>query len=122
MRTGLCLALACIACVRYVPRPLNPASHPTGLLRRDLHDSALVAGVTRHAGPPEENRWPDRQLAVAALRFRADLRRLRAEWRAAKAAVRTAGERRAIGGEGEVERRVGGREEGSPWVVEVAAL
>jgi cobalt-zinc-cadmium efflux system outer membrane protein len=122
IRTGLCLALVCTGCVRYVPRPLDPASHPAEALRRDLRDSSMLAAVTRHAGAPEGNRWTDRQLAVAALRYRADLRRRRAEWRAATAAVRTAGERRGIGVQGDVERRVSGREEGSPWVVELGGL
>jgi cobalt-zinc-cadmium efflux system outer membrane protein len=121
-RVGLCLALACVACVRYEPRPLDPARHPGEVRSRNLADSALLAGVARYAGRPEGARWTDRQLAVAALRLRADLRRLRAEWRAAGAAVRTAGERRRPGIQGELERRVGGREEGSPWVVAVTGL
>jgi outer membrane protein, heavy metal efflux system len=121
-RFGPCLALACIACVRYEPRPLDPARHPAAVRGRDLGDSAIVAGVARYAGRPEGTRWTDRQLAVAALELRADLRRLRAEWRAARAAVRTAGERPRPGVEGDLERRVGGRDEGGPWVVAVAGI
>ena len=78
IRFGLCLALACISCVKYEPRPLDPARHPAEVRTRDLADSALVAGVARYAGRPEGRRWTDRQLAVAALRLRADLRRLAA--------------------------------------------
>jgi outer membrane protein TolC len=78
--------------------------------------------VARHAGRPEPARWTDRQLAVAALLLRSDLRRLRAEWTAAQAAVRTAGERPGIGVQGEVERRVSGRDEGSPWVVALGGM
>ncbi len=122
IRTGLCLALACTACVRYEPRPLDVALHPAEVLRRDLSDSALTAVVTRYAGAPERGRWTDRQLAVAALALRSDLRRLRAEWRGAAAAVRTAGERPGIGVQGEVERRVSGRDEGSDWVVGLSGL
>lgn len=122
IRYGLCLVLACAACVRYQPRPLDPGAHPAAVLRRDLGDSALVAAVARFADRPEANRWTDRQLALAALRLRSDLRRLRAEWRAAAAAVRTARQRPGIGVQGDVERRVGGRHEGSPWVVELAGL
>ena len=121
-RLGLCLAVACMACVRYEPRPLDPARHPAEVRSRDLADSGLVAGVARYAGRPEGRRWTDRQLALAALRLRADLRRLRAEWRAAGAAVRSAGERPRPGVQGDVERRVGGRDEGSPWVVAVAGM
>lgn len=122
IRTGLCLALVCVACVRYEARPLDPASHPTAVRARDLGDSTLVAGVTRYAGAPHGGRWTDRQLAVAAMYLRSDLRRLRAEWRAARAAVRTAGERPRPGVQGELERRVGGSDEGSPWVAAVSGL
>jgi outer membrane protein, heavy metal efflux system len=122
IRAGLCLALACGACVRYHPRPIDPVTHTTDVFRRDLADSSLVATVTRLAGPPQTNRWTDRQLALAGLTLRSDLRRLRAEWRAAQAAVGTAGERPGIGVQGEVERRVGGREVEDPWVVGVAGV
>jgi outer membrane protein, heavy metal efflux system len=122
IRVGLCLALACAGCVRYQPRPVDPTIHPAEVVRRDLRDSALLAVVTRYAGRPETNRWTDRQLALAGLTLRADLRRLRAEWRAAEAAVGTAGERPGIGVQGDVERRVGGREVEDPWVVGVAGV
>jgi len=121
-RIGLCVALASAGCVRYAPLPLDPARHSAEVRSRDLADSTLLAGVTRHAGRPDGSRWTDRQLAVAALRLRADLRRLRAEWRAAAAAVRAAGERPGPGIQGELERRVGGRNEGSPWVVAVGGM
>jgi outer membrane protein TolC len=122
IRVGLCVALVCTACVRYQPQPLDAARHPAEVLGRDLADSSLVAGVARHAGRPDGKRWTDRQLALAALRLRADLRRLRAEWRAAGTAVRAAGERPRPGVQGDLERRVGGRTEGSPWVVAVGGL
>ena len=84
-RLGLAVAVACIACVRYEPLPLDPALHPSEIRRRDLADTALVARVARYAGQPRGNHWTADQLAVAALSLRADLRRLRAEWRAARA-------------------------------------
>jgi outer membrane protein, heavy metal efflux system len=121
-RLGLWLALGCLACVRYEPKPLEPARHATALRARSLDDAALLAAVSRSAGRPADHRWTDRQLGVAALQLRSDLRRLRAEWRAAQAAVRTAGARPGIGANAELERRVGGRDEGSPWVVAVGAL
>lgn len=122
IRPGLCLLLACLGCVRYEPRPLDPALHPAEVRSRSLGDSALASLVARHAGRPDPARWTDRQLAVAALMLRSDLRRLRAEWRAARAALRTAGERPGTGVQGEVERRVSGRDEGSPWVVAVGGM
>ncbi len=121
-RVVLCVVLACAACAHYVPQPLDVPRHPAEVLGRDLADSTLVAAVARHAGRPEGNRWTDRQLAVAALRLRADLRRLRAEERAAHAAVRTAGERPRPGVQGDLERRVGGRNAEGPWVVAVGGL
>lgn len=121
-RLGLTVAMACIACVRYEPLPLDPALHPSEIRRRDLADTALVARVARYAGQPRGNHWTADQLAVAALSLRADLRRLRAEWRAARAGLRTAGERPAPGAQADLERRVAGREDGSPWVVAVGGL
>jgi outer membrane protein TolC len=122
IRFGLSFALACLACVRYEPRPLDPARHPAELRSRDLRDSALLADVARYTGQPEGLRWSDRQLAVAALRQRSDLRLLRAEWRAARMAVRTAGERPRVALQGDLERRVSGRDEAGPWVVAVSGL
>lgn len=121
-RVALCLALACAACVRYQPRPLDPTPHPEAVLRRELGDATLVASVARYAGRPEPNRWTDRQLALAALTLRSDLRRLRAQLRGAEAGVRTAGERPGVGVQGEIERRLGGRDENDPWVVGLAGL
>ncbi len=122
IRRALCLVLACTACVRYQPRPVDPTAHPATVVRRNLEDPILVGAVTGRAGRPEAGRWTDRQLALAALYLRSDLRRLRAEWRVARAAVRAAGERPGVGVEGELERRVGGRDEGSPWVVGLTGL
>ena len=122
IRVGLCLALTSAACVRYQPRPLDPTTHTAEMFRRDLGDSTLVAAVARHAGRPVAYSWTDHQLAVAGLTLRSDLRRLRAEWHAAEAAVRTAGERAGIGVQGDVERRVGGREVEDPWVVGISGV
>jgi outer membrane protein, heavy metal efflux system len=109
-------------CVRYQPQPLDPARHPAELRARRLDDPALLAWLRPYAGTPEGGRWTDRQLAVAALAWRAELGRARAEWRAALAGTITAGERPSPGAEADVERRMGGRDEGPPWVVSLAAL
>ncbi len=122
MRVAIGLAVACAACVRYEPRPIVPSSHALEFRARTLSDTAVQSSVVRYAGRQEGRRWTDRQLAVAGLHFRTDLRRLRAEWRAAEAGLRRAGERRPVGVQAEVERRVGGRDEGSPWVVGVTGL
>jgi outer membrane protein TolC len=122
-RVGVILALSVAGgCARCQAQPIDPARHPAELRARRLDDPALLAWIQPYAGTPEGKRWTDRQLAVAALAWRAELARARAEWRAALAAAVTAGERPAPGGEAGLERRVGGRDEGSPWVVSLAAL
>jgi outer membrane protein, heavy metal efflux system len=119
--TLVAAAVAC-GCARYAPEPLDPARHPAELRARRLNDPALLAWMRPSAGTPEGTRWTDRQLAVVALAWRSELARARAEWRAARAALVTAGERPSPGAEAGVERRVGGRDEGAPWVVSLAAL
>jgi outer membrane protein TolC len=122
-RLGILLVAALVCgCVRYRPQPLDPARHPAELRARRLDDPGLLAWMQPYAGTPEGGHWTDRQLAVAALAWRAELARARAEWRAARAAAVTAGERPAPGVDAGVERRVGGRDEGAPWVVSLAAL
>ncbi len=116
------LFVALAACARYVPQPVDPAAHPAAYRARRLDDTALVAWVGRFAEPPAAGRWTDRQLALAALRFRAELVRARAQWRTAVAAERTAGARPAPGAQAEVERAVAGNRDESPWVVSLAAL
>ena len=109
-------------CARYTPQPLDPAPHAAAYRARRLDDPALAAWVERYGGPLRPGRWTERQLGLAALAHRADLERARREWLAASAGVPAAGSRPAPGAEAEVERRVSGRREGSPWVVSVAAL
>ena len=122
MRLALGLAVACAACVRYEPQPIDPSNHSLELRARTLTDTTVQSTVARYAGRQDGRRWTDRQLAVVGLHFRTDLRRLRAEWRAAEAGLRRAGERPPVGAQAEVERRISGRDEGSPWVVGVGAL
>ncbi len=110
------------ACVRYVPQPLQPSAHLATLRARRLSDPRLSAWVGRWGGPPMPARWTDRQLALAALGLRAELARVRAEWRAAVAAEPVARARPATGVSAGVERAVSGSGEGSPWVVSLGAL
>ena len=74
------------------------------------------------AGAPQGARWNDRQLAVAAIAWRAELMRARAEWRAALAAVPTGGQRPAPGVQAAAEHQVAGPQQPSPWVVSLGAL
>jgi outer membrane protein, heavy metal efflux system len=119
---SLLIASTAWGCVRYQPQPLDPARHPAELRARRLDDPGLLEWMRPYAGAPQGRQWTDRQLAVAALGWRTELARARAEWRAALAGTVTAGERPSPGGQAEVERRVGGRKDGAPWVVSLAAL
>jgi outer membrane protein TolC len=117
------LALAGLgACVRYVPRPLDPVPHVAAYRARRLDDAALLAWVGRFGPRPEPTRWSARQLALAALAGRADLVRLRAEWRAAGEGERAAGVRPPPGAQADLERAVSGSDGASPWVVALGAM
>jgi outer membrane protein, heavy metal efflux system len=120
-RAGV-LVLGLVACARYVPQPIDPAAHPAAYQARRLDDTAVVAWVGRYTAAPVGGRWTDRQLALAALRFRAELVRARAEWRTALAGERSAGVRPAPGAQGDLERAVAGSEGPSPWVVSLAGV
>jgi outer membrane protein, heavy metal efflux system len=116
------LVLGLVACARYMPRPVDPAAHPSAYQARRLDDAGLVAWVGRFTEAPVGPRWTDRQLALAALRFRSELARARAEWRTALAGERTAGAGPIPGAEADVERAVAGSGGESPWVVSLAGL
>ncbi len=118
----LALSLVAAACARYRPQPLDLAQHAAAYQARRLDDSALVRFVAKYAGPSGESLWTPRQLALAALRFRPEITRARAEWQAARARERTAAGRPPPGAEAEVERAVAGSELESPWVVSLAGL
>ena len=122
LRLAGVLVLGLVACARYVPRPVDPAAHPAAYQARRLDDSVLVAWVGRFTERPTASRWTDRQLALAAFRFRAELARARAEWRTALAGERAAGVRPAVGAQADGERAVTGGEGQSPWVVSLAGL
>jgi outer membrane protein, heavy metal efflux system len=119
---GLVVLFAGAGCVRYVARPVEPAAHAALYRARRLGDPRLLAWVGRWADQPVASQWTDRQLALAALGLRAELARARADWRAARAAERTAGVRPAPGLNVGVERAVSGSDGASPWVVSLAGL
>lgn len=116
------LLLLAAGCVRYQPRPLDPTLYPAVYRARRLDDARLRDWVARWGAPPAGHRWTPRQLGLAALALRADIRRGRAEWRAALAGETAAGVHPAPGVEGSLERAVSGSEGQSPWVVSLAAL
>ncbi|HKT61082.1 MAG TPA: hypothetical protein VJQ46_13610, partial [Gemmatimonadales bacterium] len=75
----LMVVLLLAGCVRYQPRPLDLAAHPSEYRARRLDDPRVLAWVGRWSRPPAAQRWNGRQLALAALGLRADLARARAE-------------------------------------------
>ncbi|MEO7985285.1 MAG: TolC family protein [Gemmatimonadales bacterium] len=114
--------LAAAGCVHYQPSPLNPTLQLGEYRARRLDDSTLLAWVERWTGHISPAGWTDRQLAVAALKLRAELPRARADWRTAKAGERSAGGRPQPGVSADVERAVSGSKGQSPWVVALAGL
>jgi cobalt-zinc-cadmium efflux system outer membrane protein len=120
-RTSALLLLAS-GCVPYQARPLDLAAHPAVYRARRLDDSRLRQWVARWGPEPAGRRWSPRQLALAALGLRTDVRRARAEWSAAIAGQASAGSRPQPGLESSVERAVSGSEGQSPWVVSLAGL
>lgn len=114
--------VAATGCAPYQPSPLNATLLLGEYRTRRLDDSALVSWVAQWAGGVSPRGWTDRQLAVAALKLRAELPRARAEWRTAIAAERSAGARAHPGISGNVERAVSGSEGQSPWVVALTGL
>jgi len=116
------LALYLLGCTRYQPQPLDLTVHPAEYRARRLSDPAVSRLVAEFGGPLSDSGWTDRQLALAALHFRPELTRARAEWRAARAGQISAGARPQPGGQADVERAVSGSEGASPWVVALAGL
>jgi outer membrane protein, heavy metal efflux system len=118
--TGLLCLLLLTGCVSYHPEPLDPAARPAEYRARRLDDPRLREYLQHRMGSVPQDQWSDAQLAFAALLFRPELERDRANLRAAEAAVVAAGARPAIGVQGDVERAVS--QEASPWVVSLAGL
>jgi outer membrane protein TolC len=110
------------SCARYQPAPIDPALHVQEYRARRLDEAAMLAWVQKWAGPVALAGWTDRQLAVAAIRLRAEISRARAEWLVAKAGERTAGVRPAPGVNADVERAVSGSAGQPPWVVGIGVL
>jgi outer membrane protein, heavy metal efflux system len=120
-RAGVLLPLALAGCARYVPQPIDLSAHPAEYRARRLDDPRVLEWVGRWS-PPDGRRWTDRQLALAALGFRADLTRARAEWRAVVAGEASAAARPQPGVATSVEHAVSGSEGQSPWVVSLTGL
>jgi outer membrane protein TolC len=118
---GLALLVSGLGCTRYQPQPLDLAAHPAEYRARRLRDPAVLRLVGEFAGAISDSGWTDRQLALAALHFRPELARARADWRAARAGEVSAGVRPQPGAQADGERAVSGAQGSSPWVVSLGA-
>lgn len=116
------LLLCSLGCTRYQAQPLDLTAGPAEYRVRRLNDPAVLRLVGRFAGGVSDSGWTDRQLALAALHFRPELSRARADWRAARAGEISAGARPQPGAQADVERAVSGAQGSSPWVVSLAGL
>jgi outer membrane protein, heavy metal efflux system len=116
------LMLLLWGCIRYQPHPLDLTVRPAEYRARRLSDPIVSRLVAEFAGQVSDSGWSDRQLALAALHFRPELARARADWRAAHAGEISAGARPQPGVQADLERAVSGREEASPWVVSLSGL
>ncbi len=118
----LALLLCSLGCARYQAQPIDLTAYPAKYRARHLNDPAVLSLVAEFAGAVSDSAWTDRQLALAALHFRPELSRARAEWRAARAGEVSAGARPQPGAQADVERAVSGAEGSSPWVVSLAGV
>lgn len=92
------LVLAVTAgCVRFEPRPLDPAQTVAELEARRLTDPGLKRFLEAHGGGPLPAWplpvWDLERLSLAALYFHPSLDVARAQWQTAQAAIQTAGAR-----------------------------
>lgn len=94
-RQAVCLlALLLAGCVRFEPKPLDPARTGAELEGRTLADPGLKRFLETHlpgaAGQWPPDRWDLEALCLAAVYFHPRLDVARAEWQTAQAAVQTA--------------------------------
>jgi outer membrane protein, heavy metal efflux system len=122
LQASLALLLCSLGCTRYQAQPLDLTAHPAEYRARHLNDPAVLRLVDEFAGVASDSGWTDRQLAIAALHFRPELSRARAQWRAARAGEVSAGARPQPGAQADAERAVSGAQGSSPWVVSLGGL
>ncbi|HUR81437.1 MAG TPA: TolC family protein [Thermoanaerobaculia bacterium] len=117
----LAAAIAIVAasrCAQYRARPVSAETNAEVLAARTLDSPAVRELITRQmpevTWPPE--RWTPPMLALAAVALHPDLDVARAEWDAARAALRTASERPNPNANAGLEHQATGGN-GNPWIV-----
>jgi cobalt-zinc-cadmium efflux system outer membrane protein len=111
------------SCARYTPAPLDPTAVAVELGSRNLHAPGLDAFRKEHGSTQPDGIWSVTDFVLTALFFSPALDRLRAEWRAAQAAVISAGGRPRPDLEAEAGYGVTGTDAfESPWVAALATV
>ena len=107
---------ACAHYQHYQPAPLAPAAEAARYAGRRLDDPALARFLSTHDAAVHDSAWNSRQLALAALYFRADLAEAQQSLSAARAAEITAGLRPAPSATATAERAARADEgHSTPW-------
>ncbi|HEX6964359.1 MAG TPA: TolC family protein [Gemmatimonadaceae bacterium] len=89
------IAGACARRQSYRPAPIAPVAEAERYADRRLRDPALARFLAEHEAALHDSAWSSRQLALAALYFRADVTEAQRTLAAARAAEITAGARPA---------------------------
>ncbi len=110
-------------CSTYRQSPVSAAANADALVTRSI-DSAVVQQLIKEQHPEVATTWPPERwtpelLSLAAIALHPDLDVARAEWQAARAALRTAAERPNPTASVGVEHKATGGN-GSPWVSTLA--
>jgi outer membrane protein TolC len=109
--------LAC--CAHYQPQPVSAAANADALVARSI-DAPVVRRLIEQQHPEVAENWPPARwtpelLTLAAIALHPDLDVARADWKTARAALRTAAERPNPTLNAGVEHKATGGD-GSPWV------
>lgn len=111
-------------CTTYRQSPVSAAANAEALMTRSIESAAVQQVVAKehpemNAAPWPPERWTPELLSLAAIALHPDLDVARAEWQAARAALRTAAERPNPTASVGVEHKATGGN-GSPWVSTLA--
>ncbi|HEX6808934.1 MAG TPA: TolC family protein [Gemmatimonadaceae bacterium] len=115
-------AFACAHYQHYRPLGIEPQREAVRYRARQLDDSDLVEFLNAQGARVRDTAWTSRELALAALYYRADLSELRSELAAARAGEITAGARPAPSAGVSVEHAARVDEgKSTPWSVSLTA-
>ena len=110
------MALLVCGCAHYAPRPVSAEANAAALAARTLDAPQVRALVEPAAGAWPPPQWTPELLARAAVALHPDLDVVRGQWRAARAALRTAAERPNPSASLGIEHK----NEAQPWTTTIA--